>query len=923
MPHRSPASNANTTAWLRKVLICSYRDSGAVLRECLIARKGVVVSLCLITLSGGAVRADEPTFDFDIPEQRADDALILLGEQADATVLFQYDMATQHDANRLQGEYTLLEAVDILLADSGLKADFGEQGHLYISVEETESEGGGMNVKKRAGFFAALAAVFTAANAQDADESSQHQEEAPALEEIIVTGTNIRGVRNKSAPIISFDREAIALTGFARTEDLVQSLPQNFGGGASLDTGIYNSRNGTARTFPIGGTGVNLRGIGTDSTLVLLNGRRMAPAGGGSFVDISQIPLSAVERIDVLPDGASAVYGSDAVGGVVNIVLRDDFEGAETRLRYGTVTEGSKTDFQFGQVFGLDWDKGNFVISYDYSSQDELMARDRNFAQGLVEDVDLLPNAERHNILLAGSHAFGNKVEIFGTGNYTDSDVQRSIFNFFGSPALQDSISTVEVIGGTGGLAIDTSESWRLELESAFSKSSVFTESLLSDSGESLGARDTEFEVWSVDAKLDGTLMETQAGDMGVAIGFQYREESLQETFIGGVDLDRDIIAAYGEANIPLFGGSNTRPGLNEVILNAAIRYDDYSDFGSTTNPRIGPFWSPVEGLGFRTSYSTSFRAPTLIELDPTVLQSITALFPDPQAPAGLTQGLVAYGFGGPQSELGPEESTNRTVGLDYAPTFISGLIASVTYFDIDYVDRIGALSVPFFQSFSDPIAAAFIDRAPDTQFVTDLVAASAFFFDLGGFPLEDTEAFADFRSTNLASTRVRGMDASVIYVTETDSGQFTYSIDGSYVLEFENLAASGGVPEDIVDTIYNPVGLRLRGGLSYAQANWNDNLFVNYTDGYLDDQIDQGFPRNSGVPSWTTVDFNLRYETDESVGGFLRGIQLSLNVQNLLDKAPPFVTTAESSTETQIGFDPENAGPLNRFVSIQFVKMW
>lgn len=339
MPHRSTAGNANTTTWLRKVLICSYRDSGAVLRECLIARKGVVVSLCLITLSGGAVRADEPTFDFDIPEQRADDALILLGEQADATVLFQYDMATQHDANRLQGEYTLPEAVGILLADSGLKADFGEQGHLYISVEETESEGDDVNVKKKTGLLAALAAVFSGANSQEiADDNQNAEREELVVEEIIVIGTNIRNVPPAGSPISIYTREEIDFSGRSTVEGFAQTLPENFGGGVAENTqgGVVPGGSGGINF----GTGVNLRGLGNDSTLVLFNGRRLAPAGSGNAVDISMIPLAAIEQVEVLTDGASAVYGSDAVGGVVNFKLRDDYDGAETRLRLGTATTG-------------------------------------------------------------------------------------------------------------------------------------------------------------------------------------------------------------------------------------------------------------------------------------------------------------------------------------------------------------------------------------------------------------------------------------------------------------------------------------------------------------------------------------------------------------------------------------------------------
>src|SRR5262249_10356082 len=139
-----------------------------------------------------------------------------------------------------------------------------------------------------------------------------------SVEEIIVTGTHIRGAAPVGSRVMVVDREAIAASGYSRIQDLLETLPQNFSGsggeGSTTDFGSGTLNRGQA---------IDMRGLGASSTLVLVNGRRQ-PAGGleGSFVDISSIAASAVERIEIMADGASALYGSDAIGGVVNFVLR-------------------------------------------------------------------------------------------------------------------------------------------------------------------------------------------------------------------------------------------------------------------------------------------------------------------------------------------------------------------------------------------------------------------------------------------------------------------------------------------------------------------------------------------------------------------------------------------------------------------------
>src|SRR6202789_3067941 len=133
-------------------------------------------------------------------------------------------------------------------------------------------------------------------------------------------------------------------------------------------------------TNSVNGNAPNLRGLGSGATLVLINGHRVAPGNSdGSFVDISMIPLTAVERVEIVTDGASAIYGSDAVGGVVNIILRTKFDCADTRVQYGSVTDGSSHNVTVGQTVGTDWTGGSGVLSYQYFDQTALAARSRVF----------------------------------------------------------------------------------------------------------------------------------------------------------------------------------------------------------------------------------------------------------------------------------------------------------------------------------------------------------------------------------------------------------------------------------------------------------------------------------------------------------------------------------------------------------------
>ncbi len=199
----------------------------------------------------------------------------------------------------------------------------------------------------------ALVAVSTTAAAQGADTEQ-------VMEQVVVTGTSIRGVASAGAPVIALDREELVATGLATSSDLARALPQVLNLGAD-ESRLGGAQDGAANATRV--SGINLRGIGNEATLLLINGRRLAPAGIiKSLYDPNVIASAAIERLEVVVDGASAIYGSDAVAGVVNIITRKDFNGAETMARYG-VADGTNQKI-ISQNFGFTWDSGSVFAAY-------------------------------------------------------------------------------------------------------------------------------------------------------------------------------------------------------------------------------------------------------------------------------------------------------------------------------------------------------------------------------------------------------------------------------------------------------------------------------------------------------------------------------------------------------------------------------
>lgn len=191
-------------------------------------------------------------------------------------------------------------------------------------------------------------------------------------EVIVVTGSAIeRRELTTVAPVSVVDKADLETAGLSTVGDILQNLPAQ-----------SNGINAQANNGGDGSTRINLRGLGTARTLTLINGRRVVPGGTGAdaSVDINAIPLAVIERVEVLKDGASAIYGSDAIGGVVNIITRSDLNGSEATIYTGSSTRGDGFGYDLSLVTGTTSKKGSVLFSAGYQKQEPVYAGDRDFS---------------------------------------------------------------------------------------------------------------------------------------------------------------------------------------------------------------------------------------------------------------------------------------------------------------------------------------------------------------------------------------------------------------------------------------------------------------------------------------------------------------------------------------------------------------
>lgn len=222
---------------------------------------------------------------------------------------------------------------------------------------------------------------FAVSGFAQASSNASAEEESVELEKFVVTGSYIPTTETSFnagvSPVVRIDRKVIDQVGLTTAAELLQKITVSNAGSVPI------SNNATG--FSPAGTSASLRGLGPEATLVLINGRRVAPypigtSGTTAFVDLNSIPLAAVDSIEVLKDGASALYGADAVAGVINIKMRRGMDGTEMNLMYGNTTTADSSEFNASIITGAQSDKASVMIGFNYYKKSPIYNADRSYS---------------------------------------------------------------------------------------------------------------------------------------------------------------------------------------------------------------------------------------------------------------------------------------------------------------------------------------------------------------------------------------------------------------------------------------------------------------------------------------------------------------------------------------------------------------
>ena len=976
--------------------------------------------LALTALWIPAAWAAGPTADFDLPAEPFTQAVLDFSHQSGLSAIYGLTPAMNSLLTRpVKGRMSSSDALSRMLEGSGLTYEFDSA--LSVVIEP-------------AGGAPAEPAAAQAHAGPDAADDAALEMSQGQLEPVDVTGSLIRGVQGVIAPLVYVKKQQLSEAAYATVEDALYSLPITSRNGPREDLGLDNNYQY--------GAGIDLRGLGVGATLVLVDGHRQPLSGGaGDFVDVSTIPWSAVKRIEVLPDGASALYGSDAVAGVVNIIMRDDFQGAETQARFGTAVDGRR-ELMASQLFGSHWRGGHGMLAYQFSDATPLMAADRPYAAnadktpygggnydsyygnpGNILDpltqqpaygipagqegksltaaqltpqvnlanpfagVEIFPEIRAHELYAAGTQSIGSRAQLFAQARFTQRDTLATympspqtlivpptnafyVNPFPGAPytleaysfgrdlGLTTFASRTRVYMATAGATFQLPGKWQTTLSESYGSQTLRDDeynvpdgaaltAALADpdpatafdpfgdgsftSGATLAAIRRDYRLRStsgIDSTslvADGPLFELPAGEAKLAIGAEQREETLDHDVPDPTDpsertvpqrYTRHITSLFSQLVLPLAGRPHGRHGVPGLELSLSGRYEHYSDFGTSFNPMADLRWIPLQALKLRASWGRSFRAPKLDDLyDTSVNGAAAVVLPDPQSSSGRSLVLVEQG-----SNPGLEQETARTwtAGFDLAPPYLAGATLSLTYYSIDYDNRIAqpAAGDPF-----DILAlgrewASIITRDPTPAQIAAVCDSPYFQGSVSSCLASAPAAVIDGRLANLASTRTSGLDLEAHESLHSGAGSFELGLLGNYVFKFDQGVNTAAPETDIVDTAGNPLALRMRATLAWTRHGPQRpgpllQLAVNYTGGYRN-------PASALTPqvaAWTTVDLQAAYRTGRSQGPS-SGMQVTLNVVNLLNHDPPFV-------DTQFGYDVYNVQALGRVVSLDVRKTW
>jgi iron complex outermembrane receptor protein len=877
---------------------------------------------------------------------------------------------------------------------------------------------------------ASLLALATPAFAQQpaADDSDEPKD-------IIVTGTLIRGIAPGGSQTIAVDQAKIEAIGAVNTSELLGSVPQ---AGTFLS---YVGLRGTNTTL-ITVNRPSLRYLGnnsssTNSTLVLVDGHRLPGMGiRQSTMDLDAIAPNAIERVDVVTDGGSSTYGSDAVGGVINFITRRRFDGVEVKGSYGFADDYNQYNASVlaGQTFGT----VSAYVAYDYAKHDGFLGLDRDYSQNLdwinnvpadvacqvgnvratvagvtttyalpgltaglgnrcdnSEFASLYPEEEKHSVLASVLVDSGGPLSLSVKGYYVHRRVESTpgplaltsgvtvpnTSPFFvplpGSPTSEIFFFNLASVLGNSTPAVSTLESYGItpsvkwDIGSGWQANAMFNYGIgkAQFRGDNLNAaRITQaaaagtfdpvnlanpinapalasardwftfgrgrHKLVNARAIFDGPLFELPGGAVRAAVGAEYLKEtynghpgvgaltSAQITALVDRSAEREIKSVFGELNIPLLGESS---GIHDLSIAASGRYDDYSDFGGTFNPKIGVNFAPVDWLKLRGNWGEAFQAPGISLLAEGGVPNFAtvSLFVRPNTKPGLPQtaqrfNLLAYN--GPQLPLLPQTAKTWSLGFDISPPVIEGFSAGLTYYSVDFTGVIGAPSVVsprLYIDYLDNVVTYDQGDAALQAFFDQLAAqgstnAAQTLAALPGGNLSSVYAVLDVRTKNQGRVKTSGLDFYARMRKETGFGDVYADVSGNYVLTFKTQPSPSAA---VISTVeLDTTRLRLQSTLGANVGNLRAQVTWNHSQGF-DIIPTAANAQQAHVGSFNLFNLFFQYKVPGE-SRIAKDLTLSLNIDNVFDQDPPIF---RGTTATFFGFG--NGFTIGRVVRLGVTK--
>ncbi len=841
--------------------------------------------------SASAQPADR--FIFDLPAESLSQALMDVAVRTGRNVIAPSDLLGAQKAPPLAGTFTAEEAVARLLAGTALR---------YRLVD-------GALVVERAPF------AGTAASAS-AEPSSA----------ITVTGTRIRGAGSTSPVTVSTRRE-LEQAGVNDLADFTRILPQNYTGGQNRGIAGGGEQGGQQNLND--SAALNLRGIGPDATLTLLDGHRLSYDSINQGIDISAIPLSAIERIELVADGASALYGSDAVAGVANIILRPDFDGLETTARAGGSTDGGNFQQQYSLVGGRRWSTGGFILTLDRSSATPITAGKRDYTRSVDPSLFLTDRIRQASGLFRAHQqiAPGLTLDIDGTAMDRSSLWQNP---FLPTADVHDEgiVSRNHVRSWALAPTLRAElGSWQVSLNATFGDSRTLLDTNNYFNGSPTHAHLLyDDKLKGIEATAEGPLFALPGGEARLALGGGLRGISLHERytfFFGGQSQvrknfteRRSVQFAYGELSLPLVSPDLHVPLVDRLSLSAAARYEHWNGIGGVTTPKLGLVYQPVADLTLRATWGRSFKIPTLEQVNRIEEGDLLPgfIFAPPPQPNGSTVLLLA----GSAPGLRPERARTWSATAELKPGFIPGLELRSTYFNVDYRGRIASPVIGVLTALFNPLYDDLIVYNPSAAEVNALIATlPGGLVNQTGMPFDPSNvgAILDIAIRNTERQRIHGVDLDADYRLDLGGmGKLLLTGAAGYLESSQQLAPNQPVLQ-LAGTIFHPPHWRGRAGAIWEGRRTGLSAFANV----VGSRRDNRFPANERIGAFVTFDLNASLRTASDSGPF-RNMEVRLSALNLFNEKPHPTRTVFAE---EAPYDSTNESPVGRFLGLWVRKSW